>query len=300
MHTHGCPLACGNNARIDHGVSDNITGPYTFHDVAVPVMSKNSAPVTLQDGTYAIFHIGTGASGPDGGVNCSSTSQLSKFPCPGKISSETLEALGSTIHISKSLYGPWLPVTPNTLPSCGNPAPHVHKNGTIFIVCDHNMLYRAENVNGPWTKVTDLTGVLDGRSGGVPGKYEDPFMWQDSTDNWHIIYHVYTVTDGKQGGPGACSNATVSGHVFSTDGHTWHPSASSPYSSQVAMRDGRLITVSTRERPNIFFNAAGQMTHLFNAVCAATGDSCAAHTGTGCVDCKYEQWDYNLVAPLDV
>jgi hypothetical protein len=35
-------------------------------------------------------------------------------------------------------------------------------------------------------------------------------------------------------------------------------------------------------------------------VCAANGDNCAAHTGTGCVDCKYQQWDYNLVAPLDV
>ena len=42
------------------------------------------------------------------------------------------------------------------------------------------------------------------------------------------------------------------------------------------------------------------MTHLFNAVCANPGDDCAATTGTGCVDCKYESWDYNLVAPLDL
>ena len=124
--------------------------------------------------------------------------------------------------------------------------------------------------------------------------------YQDARDNWHVLYHVYTVTDGKQGGPGACANTTVSGHIFSTDGHTWHASAESPYSSQIAMRDGQHITVSTRERPNIFFDASGQMTHLFNAVCAATGDSCAAHTGTGCVDCKYEAWDYNLVVPFDV
>ena len=80
----------------------------------------------------------------------------------------------------------------------------------------------------------------------------------------------------------------------------WHAGPTSPYSSQIAMAGGGSVTVSTRERPNIFFDASGQMTHLFNAVCAADGDSCAEHTGTGCVDCKYKQWDYNLVAPLDV
>ena len=58
------------------------------------------------------------------------------------------------------------------------PAPHIHKNGTIFIVCQHKTLLRAESVHGPWTLVQDLTSVLDGSAGGVAGKYEDPFMWQ--------------------------------------------------------------------------------------------------------------------------
>ena len=67
----------------------------------------------------------------------------------------------------------------------------------------------------------------------------------------------------------------------------------------MALVGGRSVTVSTRERPFIFFDKSGQMTHLFNAVCA-DGDNCAARTGTGCVDCKYKESDYNLVAPLDV
>ena len=304
VHTHGCPLACRDNARIDHAVSDTITGPYRFQDVAVAVVSKNSAPVTLHDGTYAIFHIGTGVDGPDGGVNCSSLRDRGRFPCPGRNESGHAAGLlrrgGSTIHVSKSLYGPWVPVRPNSLPACSNPAPHVHRNGTIFIVCQHYRLLRGNTVFGPWSLVADLTDVLDGRAGGVPGKWEDPFMWQDSRENWHILYHVYSTTDGTQGGPGACTNATVSGHLFSADGYVWQPSPVRPYTSQIETADGRHITVSTRERPNIFFDASGQMTHLFNAVCAAPGDVCAAHTGTGCVDCKYEQWDYNLVVPFDV
>lgn len=68
----------------------------------------------------------------------------------------------------------------------------------------------------------------------------------------------------------------------------------------MALARGRSVTVSTRERPFIFFDKSGQMTHLFNAVCASSGDNCAGHTGTGCVDCKYKESDYNLVAPLDV
>ena len=123
-------------------------------------------------------------------------------------------------------------------------------------------------------------------------------MWQDKRGSWHIIFHVYNTNDGKQGGPGACRNTTVAGHLFSTDGLAWHAGTTPPYSSQVEMSDGRTITVSTRERPNIFFDSEGQMTHLFNAVCADPGDDCAAHTGTGCVDCKYEAWDYNLVQPF--
>lgn len=48
-----CPLSTwGRNSRIDHGVSDTITGPYTLKDVAIPTWSHNSAPIALKDGTY--------------------------------------------------------------------------------------------------------------------------------------------------------------------------------------------------------------------------------------------------------
>ena len=40
-------------------------GPYSFLDVAVPTDARNSAPITLPDGSYAIFHIQEGNTDPE-------------------------------------------------------------------------------------------------------------------------------------------------------------------------------------------------------------------------------------------
>jgi hypothetical protein len=298
---NGCPLRdTGTNSRIEHGIAANITGPYKFVDIAVSVDSRNSVPTQLLDGTYAIFHVGSGAKGPNAGKNCSDEPG---FAAAMGVATVDKKGKGGTIHVSASLNGPWAALQPNTLPACTNPAPHQHRNGTYFIVCNHHTLYRSPAIHGPWTKIVDLQPILDGAGGGILGKYEDPYMYQDHPKyggNWHVIYHVYNTSDGRHGGTDACFNTTVSGHIFSEDGLTWHPSPIPPYGARIALSGGTSVTVSTRERPYVYFNAEGEMTHLFNAVCAATGDNCAAHTGTGCVDCKYHQWDYNLVAPLDV
>ena len=155
----------------------------------------------------------------------------------------------------------------------------------------------------PWSLVVDVQPVIDGNGGSVLGKYEDPFMYQDSPKNggnWHVVYHVYNTSEGIHGGKDACFNTTVSGHIYSRDGLSWHASAIPPWGPRIALVGGSAVTVSTRERPYVYFNADGDMTHLFNAVCGASGDDCAGTTGTGCVDCKYHEWDYNLVVPFDL
>lgn len=58
------------------------------------------------------------------------------------------------------------------------------------------------------------------------------------------------------------------------------------------------MQVATRERPKLRFNEHGQMTHLLNGVCSA--ENCPSGPPTGCVNCKYNNWDYTMVAPLDV
>ena len=49
------------------------------------------------------------------------------------------------------------------------------------------------------------------------------------------------------------------------DGFTWHMSPTPPYGTQIKLSSGETITVSTRERPKMFFDESGQMTHLFSA-----------------------------------
>ena len=65
---------------------------------------------------------------------------------------------------------------------------------------------------------------------------------------------------------------------------------------QVALTSGETITVATRERPKLVVDAAGRKTHLVNGVCSAP--ACPDGPPTGCVDCKYANWDYTLVQPL--
>lgn len=274
--TNDCPLSTWTkNSRIDHAVANDVAGPYKFQDVAVNTWAHNAAPVTLKDGSYAIFHIGNGDGAPDGGQNCSS----------GVIEPEPMSAAaGSTIHVSDSLEGPWTPLSPNTLGGCNNPAPWVHQNGTIYIVCNGS-LKRADDIHGPWTDVTSFS-----HDGGPEGNYEDPVLYTDKR-GWHVFYHVYNYADRD-----SCVEATVSAHVFSEDGYTWKASPTQPFGTQIEVEGGETITVSTRERPKLFFNEQGQMTHLFNGVCYA--EKCPSEKP--CVDCKYTHWDYTLAQPLDL
>jgi hypothetical protein len=88
----------------------------------------------------------------------------------------------------------------------------------------------------------------------------------------------------------------VSAHSFSKDGIQWTMSKTAPYGTNVPLKTGTSVTVATRERPKPFFQN-GLMTHLINGVCGASN---CTDSKTGCVDCKYNHWDYTLVQPLDV
>lgn len=291
--THGCTLAhWTQNSRIDHGVAKEITGPYVFSDVAIGVWAHNSAPIKLADGTFAIFHIGDGTLGPDGGQNCSHRDSV-KPDFRGNAKKILYGPKSSCVHVSKSLYGPWEPdlfFSSDFCNNCNNPAPWVHQNGSIFANCQGSLI-RADSLSGTWTTVSSISF-----QGGPPGNYEDPFLYT-TFRGFHMLYHVYNTTEHPPHGH-ECVDSTVSAHAFSEDGHTWYISPVQPYTTQVELSSGEIITVATRERPKLFFDKHGQMTHLFNGVCGAS--ACPAGPATGCVDCKYDNWDYTLIVPLDV
>ena len=112
------------------------------------------------------------------------------------------------------------------------------------------------------------------------------------TPNW--CAHVHTRT-------GTCAGTHVSAHHYSEDGVNWHTIDAEPYSNAIELATGKTVVVATRERPKLFFNEQGEMTHLLNGVCGVPFCTrCMGPCGPGCCDCKYFNWDYTLVQPLAV
>ena len=281
--TNSCPLLYWQtNSRIDHAVADNITGPYVFQDVAVNTWATNPATLVLADGRYAMVHIGEGTGAPDGGQHC--TNDIPQY-------TDYTGRRGSTIHVSRSVSGPWEPLLENTLGECNNPAPWQHSNGSLYIVCTlgyNHVLKTAPAISGPWQVVTNIS-IQPDKHGTV---YEDPYLWVDTRGHWHLLMHAYNTKEDRT----QCTNSTVSLHAYSEDGHHWLPSPDQPYTTQVNV-GSHTITQATRERPKLVISpVSGAVTHLVTSVCSVP--SCPHGPPTGCVDCKYRAHDYTLVTPL--
>ena len=331
-----CPLSTwGSQSLVSHAVSADPLGPYVFANVSLMTWAHNPAIVTqkLANGTtlWVLFHIGDANSGEY--KNCTKGTKetaeaaevaadedmmmmmmMTTTTTPAKEESVSAKlsrrnnkmkmvlresqkhsavksaVQGSTLHVATSPYGPFVPVLPPP-PSCNNPAPWLHANGTYFVVCDGFALYSAPAYTGPWTHVTQISA-----GGGLSGNYEDPYLFIDTRNNWHVIYHVYR-TDGQDSTncePGH-DGSVVAGHYFSQDGLKWRAAAVSPFGNTVELDNGQVQLLSTRERPKMLFDAkTGKPTHLFNGVCAGA-TTCPP---TPCVNCKYNYWDFTNASPL--
>ena len=223
-----CPLnTWGQNSRCTHAVADTPVGPYLFSDVAVQNWCHNPAIILTKDAStgapvWALFHIGDGTGGST--KNCTAT-RAEAAVGHAAVSS----ASGSTLHTAPTPNGPWTPASP--LGSCNNPAPFLHNNGTVYIVCDGFRLYRGDSFTAAGTTWTQVGPQISASGTPIAGNYEDPFLYIDARGNWHILYHVYRT--GPVGGdehnclPGH-SGAVVSGHYFSEDGLKWYTSPTMP------------------------------------------------------------------------
>ena len=153
-------------SQVDHAVSKTITGPYEFHDVAIGVWSHNPAPITLPDGTFAIFStLET--------VYTTETSRIARMA--------TTEVILRTIHIiihiirihrSHIVLIVWTVGTSRkqcTSESCNNPAP-LYIPMARFSSCQEK-LYRTESIHNNWTFVSNV-----GHPNGPSAIYEDPYL----------------------------------------------------------------------------------------------------------------------------
>ena len=153
--TNNCSLRhWRTNSRIDHAVSESVMGPYIFSDVAVPVWAHNPDIISLPNGNFALLHIGDGSGSANGGDIChNDVNYIDQVEESGG------RRRGSSIHTSKSLYGPWYPLVNNTM-DCNNPSLWIHQNQSIFLLCFvSNGLFDmkiADNISGPWLPSTTI------------------------------------------------------------------------------------------------------------------------------------------------
>jgi len=271
------------NSACVHATAATPMGPFERQGVAVGVWCHNPSVLALRDGSLALFHIGGGAGASVG--NCSSAAAAQNASAGGAGA-----APGATLHLAASPAGPWRP-SAHPPPACNNPSPLLHPNGTLFLLCDSNTLFRAPTIDGPWTRVW----FWNPETGGGPvGGYEDGNVWLDRRGAWHSLYHVWDSRDLVNATQ--CVNSTISAHSFSEDGLRWFVGAAQPYNTTVAFANGSSAISPTRERPKLLFAPDGATPrYLFNGAVAMVGRPCAA---PWCASCKRGDKSYTLVVPL--
>ena len=320
--SNGCFLKhWGGNSRVEHAVSSaGAAGPYAFESVAVDVEAHNPAAIAMTNTSlgykYAIFHIGAGVNGTDGGSNCTSDAPCCqpadggpgcaacvppRPPRPAVTSRPPTGGAGSSVHVSDSLSGPWrpLPGLTGAASRCNNPAPALHHNGSLFLMCTSSTLLRSEHGDpaGPWSTV----GSLNRSAAPVP-HLEDASLWVAEDGAFHALFHAFAMKAGELcwGKPcdplPKCAGATVSAHAFSADGIAWRWSGEQPYDNEVLLAGGGSKRFATRERPKLLLGADGVPTHLTNGVVDVP--YCGRSNST-CAPCKTKGYETRtLVVPL--
>lgn len=245
---------------IEHAVSANATGPYELKNVAVSEMASSPTPLVLPDGTFALFQGGAVAGT---GRACRRRAE---------------EQVAPMILASSSLDGPWKSIPSNI--ACKDPAPMVHINGTIYMLCGAT-LYRG-SLTSDWVEVARLP--IDQ---GPPGNYTEPFMYLGRRMTWHVIYRVQAPRASETD----CNpEGTVSAHAFSTDGLYWQLSRSQPYKPEIALTNHTSITAVDRISPKFVHDEHGHMTHLVTGVRVAP--TCAGNDGLD------EDGVFTLIQPI--
>jgi hypothetical protein len=178
------------------------------------------------------------------------------------------------VHTAPSLDGPWTPFPDFGVPSCNNPAPLLHPNGTLFLGCDSKTIWAAPGLRGPWRQVAEFPAPGDAPQGG----YEDLFLWIDPRGAWHALFHVWSTEIPS---PYTCATSNVSAHAFSRDGSAWHYSPLQPYNTTVLLDDGSSFISPTRERPKLLFGADGEPSHLYGGAVRDI-EGCSPHWCSRC------------------
>jgi len=268
----------GGTTTLMHGTATNITGPFVWDsemDITIPLLGPFDGPksVVFTEGANTRFSLW----------------------------------LGGNVYLADSAAGPFTMVEGFTYPG-HNPAPLYH-NGSFYTVTSMggSIMTTPRLVSGAnWTEWAPLREAYSL----VPKDWlpEDPDMWVDKRGNWHIVNHCYNNHEFEN-----CGTSVLSSHFFSQDGKDWSflRQGIQPYSHTVHYDDGTSHNFVTLERPNMFFDQQGQLTHIHLAADLVTGpEGCGNRTGphggpahfghTPCDNCKYEDHGGTTIIALDV
>merc|ERR1712166_628457 len=272
------PGELGGTTTLMHGTATNITGPWKWDpkmDIAIPLLGAFDGPKSVV------------------------------FTEDGKTRYSLW--LGGNVYLADSAAGPFTMLAGFKYPG-HNPAPLFH-NGSFYTITSMSgsIMTTPRLVSGAqWTQWTSLAAARPL----VPKDWlpEDPDMWVDSRGNWHIVNHCYNNHEFEN-----CGTSVLSSHFFSQDGKVWHflEQGVQPYSHTVQYDDGTSHNFVTMERPNMFFDEHGQLTHIHLAADLVTGpEGCGNRTGphggpahfghTPCDNCKYEDHGGTTIIALDV
>lgn len=117
------------NGVVVHAVAPRPAGPYTFHDVALPVFQHNPHAIKHPDGTYLLFGIGQ-ANNASWECPCKDGRPMMPDGKPAT-DADAAPINHAQLHVSKSPYGPWENVPgPNGTDyifeaNNANPAPYI-------------------------------------------------------------------------------------------------------------------------------------------------------------------------------
>lgn len=296
-----CTLAAWQtNSRCVHAVANAPGGPFTRAGVAIAPWCHLPHITFLPGGgeggadLWALWHAGSGTA-PAGEVVACNASGAPPLPV-GEPAPAPAAGDPNVIHLAPSPYGPWT-LSTAPLPDCWSPSPLRLANGSWLALCGWTSLWAAPALLGPWRHVLEVP------TGGTPGEFEDPTLWQDPRGNLHVFFHTYTMDDAVGGCKlPSCDPYSISGHSFSRDGAAWFSSAVQPYGALVNVSDGSVLAVSTRERPKIVVDpATGEPTHLVTAVCPTP--HCPPQAAIQCkvqgVSPRQGFWTHTLIVELD-
>ncbi len=284
------------NSQVVHAIADTPVGPYTFHDVVLPVrgneywdgMCTHNPRVVKYGNQYLLYYFGNTYS----------------FDQPDatnyKISSEKwTEAWMNKrvgVAISDSVYGPWKRLDkPVIEPRAGhwdasitsNPAPAVNdKTGEILLMYKSSTegskpplllgVSKAKSPEGPYERLSEEPIFRFETEGHEHRDVEDPFIWWAGDKYEAILKDRSGEICGEEGG---------GVHAWSKDGVSWHLfDEVKAYSRKVVWDDGTTAQHNHFERPFVLVED-GVPTHLFAA------------TGTGPEAWQFDR-TWNMVVPL--